>query len=155
MRRLLLLTSLLSATSLSSGCSSLSSKQAWVEIKGQRFMVEVVTTHEDRNRGLMFRDSLAEDSGMLFVHEAEQPMAYWMKNTKIPLDIIYFSADKKLVSAQERVPPCSAGDQCPPFPSDGNAKFVLELNAGSVEKYQFKKGDVMITADGIPETGSP
>lgn len=139
---------------LSTGCSSHSPK-SWVEVKGKRFVVEVMTTHDGRSRGLMFRDSLEDGNGMLFVHEAEQPMSYWMKNTKIPLDIIYFDANKKLVSVQQRVPPCTDGDRCPNFPSEADAKFVLELNAGSFEKHQFSKGDVIVFADDIPETGAP
>ena len=58
-----------------------------------------------------------------------------MKNTKIPLDILYFDQDRKLVSVQQRVPPCSLGDRCPPFPSEGPALYVLELNAGTVEAW--------------------
>jgi uncharacterized protein len=145
---------LLALAAITSACSSAPAK-SWVEINGKRFNVEVMTTNEGRNRGLMFRDSMPETDGMLFVHENSAPRAYWMKNTKIPLDIIYFDENKKLISAQERVPPCTAGDKCPPFPSEGNTQFVLELKAGSMEKYQFKKGDVLKTADDIPNVGSP
>jgi uncharacterized protein len=145
---------LIAFASITTACSS-SPIKSWVEINGKRFNVEVMTTNDGRNRGLMFRDSMPETDGMLFVHENAAPRAYWMKNTKIPLDIIFFSTDKKLVSAQERVPACTAGDQCPPFRSEGDAQFVLELNAGSMEKYQFKKGDTLKTADDIPNVGSP
>src|SRR5687767_449649 len=116
----------------SAGCATAAS-EAWVELKGQRFSVEVANDDTERARGLMFRDELAADRGMIFVHDAEEPQAYWMKNTKIPLDIFYFDSARKLVSVQERVPPCSLGDGCPPFPSDGPAKYVLELNAGAAE----------------------
>lgn len=135
-------------------CSSLQSKP-WVEIRGQRFPVEVADNFEERQRGLMFRDELAKDTGMLFIHTAEEPQAYWMKNTKIPLDILYFSKDLKLVSAQERVPPCSAGDRCPPYPSEGAALYVLELNAGSVELFKIQRGDVMKVAPAINLTATP
>lgn len=135
-------------------CSGLQSKP-WVEIRGQRFPVEVADNFEERQRGLMFRDELAKDTGMLFIHAAEEPQAYWMKNTHIPLDILYFSKDLKLVSAQERVPPCSAGDRCPPYPSEGPAMFVLELNAGSVELFKIQPGDVMKVSPDINLTATP
>lgn len=121
-------------------CSGMQSK-SWVEIKGQRFPVEIADTNEERNRGLMFRDTLEKNTGMLFIHDSEQPQAYWMKNTLIPLDILYFNKERKLISAQERVPPCSAGDRCPPYPSDGAALYVLELNAGSVELFKIEPGE--------------
>lgn len=135
-------------------CSGLQSK-SWVEIRGQRFPVEVADNFEERQRGLMFRDELAKDTGMLFIHVVEEPQAYWMKNTNIPLDILYFSKDLKLVSAQERVPPCSAGDRCPPYPSEGAAMFVLELNAGSVELFKIQPGDVMKVSSDINLTATP
>ena len=135
-------------------CSGLPSK-SWVEIRGQRFPVEVADNFDERQRGLMFRDELAKNTGMLFIHAEEEPQAYWMKNTHIPLDILYFSKDLKLVSAQERVPPCSAGDRCPPYPSEGPALFVLELNAGSVELFKIQPGDVMKVSPDINLTATP
>lgn len=135
-------------------CSELQSKP-WVEIHGKRFTVEVADSFEERQRGLMFRDELAKDTGMLFIHDVEEPQAYWMKNTHIPLDILYFSKDRKLVSAQERVPPCSAGDRCPPYASEGDALYVLELNAGSVELFKIKAGDVMKISPDIDLKATP
>ncbi len=135
-------------------CSALQSKP-WVEIRGQRFTVEVADTFEERQRGLMFRDELAKDTGMLFIHATEEPQAYWMKNTHIPLDILYFGKDRKLVSAQQRVPPCSAGDRCPPYPSEGDALYVLELNAGSVELFKIQTGDEMKISPDIDLTATP
>ena len=81
----------------------------WVELQGQRFVVEVADDNEERARGLMFRDSMDEGRGMLFIHDSEMNLAYWMKNTKIPLDILYFDSDRRLVSQQRDVPPCSSG----------------------------------------------
>ncbi len=135
-------------------CSALQSKP-WVEIKGQRFTIEVADSFAERERGLMFRDSLEKDNGMLFIHDTEEPQAYWMKNTKIPLDILYFNKDRKLVSAQERVPPCSAGDRCPPYASEGAALYVLELNAGSVELLKIKAGDEMKISPNVKLSATP
>ncbi len=135
------------------GCAT--DGQAWVELNGQRFEVEVADDDAERNRGLMFRESLAEGSGMLFVHDAERPLAYWMKNTRIPLDIFYFDASRRLVSVSRGVPPCSLGDSCPPYPSSAPALYVLELNAGQASALGAKAGDTLTLGPGIPERGEP
>lgn len=131
-----------------SGCANAGSG-AWVELKGHRYTVEIADSDAERARGLMFRDTLDADHGMLFIHDAEEPQAYWMKNTKIPLDILYFDHERHLVSMQQRVPACSAGDQCPPYGSDGNALYVLELNAGQAAGLGVKAGDPLVFGPGI------
>jgi len=136
-----------------SGCASGSSP--WIEIKGQRFSVEVSDDHSERARGLMFRDRLEPGTGMLFVHADEQPLAYWMKNTRIALDIFYFDAARRLVSVSRGVPPCSLGDRCPPYPSTGPAQYVLELNAGQANALGIAPGDEIVFGPGIPERGAP
>ena len=133
---------LLLATLCLPACAS-GSGTPWVEVKGKRFLVEVADDDAERSRGLMFRDSLAADHGMLFVHERDEPQAYWMKNTKIALDILYFDSARKLVSVQKRVPPCSGGDRCPPYPSEGSVRYVLELNAGAADAMGLAKGDAI------------
>lgn len=135
------------------GCATDSGQ--WVELRGQRFTVEVADDHDERARGLMFREQLADGTGMLFVHDAPRPLAYWMKNTKIPLDIFYFDASRKLVSVSRNVPPCSLGDRCPPYPSAGPALYVLELNAGQAGKLGAQPGDEIVFGPGIPERGKP
>lgn len=120
------------------GCAS--GRGDWVELAGQRYTVEIADDDAERARGLMFRDALGEGTGMLFIHERTEPQAYWMKNTRIALDILYFDDDLKLVSQQRDVPPCSAGDRCPPYPSDSPARFVLELNAGEAERLGLEDG---------------
>jgi uncharacterized membrane protein (UPF0127 family) len=133
---------------LNSACAT-ASNDPWVELKGKRFTVEVADDDAERARGLMFRDQMAADHAMIFVHDTEEPQAYWMKNTKIALDILYFDHSLKLVSAQERVPPCSLGDRCPPFASEGPALYVLELNAGTAEALGVKAGDELVLGPGI------
>lgn len=131
---------LLAALPALSGAGCANADETWVELAGQRYVVELADDDAERARGLMFRDALAEDAGMLFVHEREEPQAYWMKNTRIALDILYFDARRKLVSQQRDVPPCSAGNACPPYPSEGPALYVLELNAGEAEKLGLRDG---------------
>lgn len=122
----------------------------WVEIGGQRYTVEIADTDEARARGLMFRDHLAEGHGMLFIHEREAPLAYWMKNTRIPLDILYFDSQRRLVSQQRDVPPCSAGAQCPPYPSRAPARYVLEVNAGEAARLGLEDGQELVFGPGVP-----
>lgn len=133
---------------LTSACAT-TSNEPWVELKGKRFIVEVADDDAERARGLMFRDQMDADHGMIFVHDAEAPQSYWMKNTKIALDILYFDQSLKLVSAQERVPPCSLGDRCPPFSSEVPALYVLELNAGTAETLGVQAGDELVLGPGI------
>ena len=134
---------------LTAGCAT-AGGDAWVELKGKRFAVEVADDPAERERGLMFRDELADGHGMIFVHDFEEPQAYWMKNTRIALDILYFDHSRKLVSAQRRVPPCSAGDRCPPFASEGPALYVLELNAGVADALGVLAGDELAFGPAIP-----
>ena len=145
MRRIVLLPLLACAMS---GCAGAS--QPWVELGGKRYAVELADDDAERARGLMFLDSMADDRGMLFIHDAQEPQAYWMKNTKIALDILYFDNDRKLVSQQRDVPPCSLGDACPPYPSDAPARYVLELNAGEAARLGLKDGAELIFGPDVP-----
>ncbi|HSX64040.1 MAG TPA: DUF192 domain-containing protein, partial [Pseudoxanthomonas sp.] len=104
-----------------------------------------------RARGLMFRDELAAGTGMLFIHDREEPQAYWMKNTRIPLDILYFDNDRKLVAQQRDVPPCSAGNACPSYPSKRPARYVLELNAGEAARLKLENGAELHLGRDIPK----
>ena len=133
---------------LLSACAS--ARTPWVEIAGERFQVEVADDDDERARGLMFRDAMPADHGMLFIHDRQEPQAYWMKNTRIPLDILYFDSGRRLVSQQRDVPPCSAGDRCPPYPSRGPARYVLELNAGQAARLGLEDGAELRFGPGIP-----
>lgn len=113
-----------------------------VTLHGQRFSVELATNEAAREHGLMMRTSLAPDHGMLFVFPDTAPRGFWMKNTLIPLDILYFDARGKLVSAQLDVPPCRA-DPCPVYPSAGPARYVLELSAGTARRIGVRDGDAL------------
>jgi hypothetical protein len=137
---------LLAACTLSA-CAG--ARQPWVELAGHRYTVELAKDDAERARGLMFRDAMPTDRGMLFIHDTQEPQAYWMKNTKIPLDILYFDNDLKLVSQQRDVPPCSLGDGCPPYPSNAPARYVLELNAGQAETLKLQDGAALKFGPGI------
>ena len=134
---------------LLAGCAS--AKGPWVELNGKRYNVEIADDDAERARGLMFRDSMEESHGMLFIHDVEAPQAYWMKNTHIPLDILYFDDARRLVSQQRDVPPCSLGDACPPYPSTAPARYVLELNAGEAAKLELETGAELRFGPGVTQ----
>lgn len=146
MRRPALYPALIASCLLATACAS---DRHWVEIGGERFTVEVADDDQERTRGLMFRDALEDGHGMLFIHDREERQAYWMKNTRIPLDILYFNASLELVSQQRDVPPCSAGDRCPPYPSRAPALYVLELNAGEARRLKLEDGATLALGPGI------
>lgn len=103
----------------------------------QSFMVEVADTDRERQYGLMCRRSLAADRGMLFVFPSARPQVFWMRNTLIPLDIIYIGANGKVVSISRNVRPLDENGA----PSIGPAKFVLELAAGRAGQIGLLPGD--------------
>lgn len=138
---------------LAAGCAS--GSDLWVEVGGARYAVEIADDNAERSRGLMFRDQMAAGHGMLFIHDREEPQAYWMKNTRIPLDILYFDEARVLVSQQRDVPPCSAGNACPSYPSDEPARYVLELNAGEAEKLGLRDGHELTLGPGIVVPSAP
>lgn len=145
-RLLTLALALPAAASLLSGCAA--SGAPWVELKGQRYGVELAMDDEARQRGLMFRDRMDADRGMLFVFEREEAQAFWMRNTRIPLDILYFDGALRFVSVAAGAPPCTT-QTCPSYPSLGPARFVLELNAGHARRLGLVPGDALTLAPEI------
>lgn len=99
--------------------------------------IEIADTEFDRETGLMYRNAMKNDRGMLFVFQDEAPRYFYMKNTEIPLDIIYLDADQKIVSIQKNAEPFNEAS----LPSEGPAKFVLEVNAGLSDTWNLSKGD--------------
>ncbi|OGJ56925.1 hypothetical protein A2635_04050 [Candidatus Peribacteria bacterium RIFCSPHIGHO2_01_FULL_51_9] len=100
-----------------------------------RVQVEVADEPAERARGLMFREDLPEGHGMLFVFDEPAAQSFWMKNTRIPLDIIFFDAEGLFVSLAT-MEPCTA-DPCPLFHSQDVAKYALEVPAGFLEQYRI------------------
>lgn len=112
----------------------------WVELKGQRYSIEIVEDDASRAQGLMDRTEMAADHGMLFVFQDDVPRTFWMKSTKIPLDMLFFDSKLRLVSVQRDVPPCLA-DPCRGYSSGAPARYVLELNAGHATNLGLHPGD--------------
>ena len=109
-----------------------------VTAKGRvRFQVEIAASHAEQERGLMFRKALAADRGMLFTYARPQPVAYWMKNTLIPLDIIFIAPDGRVLSIARNAQPHSET----PIASGGRVLGVLELSGGRAAQLGLLPGD--------------
>lgn len=109
--------------------------------QGAVIMAELAETVEERARGLMFRPSLERNRGMLFTFAEPQQWSFWMKNTRISLDIIWMDGNKKIVHIERRVPICHRTDDgCPQYQPNENALYVLELAAGSAEALKLDRG---------------
>lgn len=120
------------------GVQKLETGTVWNEKKS--FTVEIAKTETERDRGLMFRKELANDRGMLFVFDKEGVYPFWMKNTFIPLDMIWMDSSGKIVFIGKNIQPCKTLI-CPSVIPEGKAKYVLEINAGLSEKIGWKAGD--------------
>ena len=101
------------------------------------FEVEIATTPEQHAQGLMFRRKLAPDAGMLFLYKTPGQVMMWMKNTVIPLDMVFIAPDRKVVRIEERTVPYSLKT----LSSGGSVQAVLELNAGAASRIGLKPGD--------------
>lgn len=109
-----------------------------------KFAIELATNDAQREQGLMFRQAMAPDAGMLFLYDTSQPVVMWMENTYIPLDMLFIAADGHIVNIRQRAVPHSREN----IPSDGPVKAVLELNGGTVSRLGLKPGD-MVTGPGL------
>jgi uncharacterized membrane protein (UPF0127 family) len=105
-------------------------------------VVEVASDDATREQGLMYRDHMAEDRGMIFLFPQVGEYPFWMKNTLIPLDMIWIDSDHRIVHIAHDVPPCKA-DPCPNYPPNAKAASVLELAGGVAAKHHLKDGDVL------------
>jgi uncharacterized membrane protein (UPF0127 family) len=103
----------------------------------QVFSVEMATTEEEKQTGLMYRKELADGKGMLFDFSPEQQVSMWMKNTYVSLDMIFIRADGRILRIAENTEPLSTRI----ISSGGLAKGVLEVVAGTAQKYGIKPGD--------------
>ncbi|MCG8360079.1 MAG: DUF192 domain-containing protein [Kiloniellales bacterium] len=101
------------------------------------FEVELALTQEQQAQGLMFRRTLAENAGMLFVYKPAREISMWMKNTMIPLDMLFIASDGQIVKIVERTVPLSEKI----VESDQRVQAVLELNAGTASRLGIKPGD--------------
>lgn len=125
------------------------SSSATAEINGQIFNLSVVKNDEARMKGLSNRKSLDENKGMLFIFDEKGKYKFWMKDVEFPLDIIYIS-DDKIVDIIKNAPPQSGIEdnvELIIYEPKSESNFVLEINGGLSEKYEFKDGDIVIFED--------
>ncbi len=118
---------------------------------GTRVAVEIADTDAARQRGLMFRSSLGANEGMIFVFDAPGFYAFWMKNTLIPLDMLWLDPEGRVVSIASSVPPCTA-DPCPSYAPEGDALYVVEVAGGFTRQHGVKAGD-RLRLEGVPTSG--
>ena len=104
--------------------------------------VEIAANDELRARGLMFRDRLDADRGMLFLFPGESVLSFWMKNYRIPLDMIFMDSSRRIVGISENVPPCKF-DPCPSYGPGVASRYVLEVGGGVARQHGLKTGDVL------------
>ena len=106
---------------------------------GVSFEVELARTDDEQHTGLMNREFMPENHGMIFIFKENGPKTFWMKNTLIPLDMVFLDGNMTVVEIKTNVPPCKA-DPCETYPSENPAMYVVELNAGASEKKNIKVG---------------
>lgn len=109
---------------------------------GFRLQLELAVTPEEVAQGLMFRPSLPEDQGMLFLFEVERVPSFWMKHTMIPLDLLFLDRAGAIVDLVENARPCAA-DPCPQYVPSRAVSAVLEVGAGTVARHALKVGDTL------------
>lgn len=102
--------------------------------------IEIADNEFETQTGLMYRETMKPNHGMLFIFPDSRPRSFYMKNTRIPLDLIYLNSEKKVVSFQENAKPFDESS----LPSNAAAKYVLEVNAGLAKQWQLEVGDTMI-----------
>jgi hypothetical protein len=136
---------LLALADLCCASSPAASRFMTIFVQDKPFKVEIADTPEKHALGLMHRRYLKSDYGMLFVFSDDQERSFWMKNTLIPLDMIFINAAGQVVDLFHSVPPCP-GDPCPSYTSALPARYVLELAAGQAKKLELKVGDKIFMA---------
>lgn len=123
------------------GCSSNAAQNAnRICFSNACVHVEVVQKMEELRKGLQFRERLDPNSGMLFIFPQSRRHAFWMKDTLIPLDMVWMDYARRVVHIERDVPPCQK-DPCPSYTPSQEALYVLEVNAGHTTALGLKVGD--------------
>ena len=117
-----------------------------LSIAGHKVVAEVAATDDARTTGLMYRFSLLPDHGMLFVFAAPQPLAFWMRNTYVPLSIAFIGADGRILNIEDMAPRTDDS-----HPSRGAALYTLEMKKGWFADHDIKAGDRVEGLDKAPK----
>ncbi|MEM0441006.1 MAG: DUF192 domain-containing protein [Candidatus Caldarchaeum sp.] len=124
---------------------------SYVEVGRFRVYVEVAEDDVEKARGLSGRESLPPDWGMLFIFDRPGMYSFWMYEMRFPIDIIWINETFHIVFMVENAPPCLPSDVCVPYAPNAQAKYVLEINAGLVERYGIKVGDRVVFSSGLAD----
>lgn len=124
-----------------------------VNFGGHTFELELAKTPQQWQKGLSQRTTIPTNGGMLFVLPMEQPLQFWMKDTLIPLDIIYFNSNGSFNSVHTNVPPCKlpkyTSSYCPTYPSKSNARYVVELKGGTLKQFNIEPKTLHLSTKGL------
>lgn len=123
-------------------------------VGGQVFRLEVARTPQDRARGLMGRESLARDAAMIFVYADEAHRSFWMKNTLIPLDIIFIDSELTVVDVQTMRPEHETAPDLPVYTSDAPALYAVEVSEGRAAGCGIEPGDTVTLVNLMPGVSS-
>ena len=127
----------------SDGLNALNSREVTLP-DGKVILAETAIRPEDLAKGLMYRDTLPVNRGMIFFHTAESLYPYWMKNCKIALDMIWMDKARRIVEIAANVPPCPPEtENCPSNGGHEKAIYVLELGSGQASKHGLNKGQII------------
>lgn len=116
-----------------------SERQNRVCFENKCFNVELAIQNEEQKLGLMFREILRQNEGMLFIFEEKGKYGFWMKNMLFPLDIIWINENQEIIFTARNMQPCV--ERCRTIIPDKKAKYVLEVNAGTIEKLDINLRD--------------
>lgn len=126
------------------GCAKSAYPQTTVTINDYQLVVDEAITDEQQTRGLAVKKQLAEDQGMLFMYDHEQPLAFWMKDMRFPIDIIWLDGQKRVVHIEQNLAPCLPNRDCPSYLPTENAQYVLETVAGFTQKHHVVIGQTVV-----------
>ncbi len=124
---------------LLTGCNA-QPKQNKACFKNTCYIVELAISEEEKTNGLKKRETLDKDKGMLFVFDGRSSQKFWMKDTVIPLDMLWLDYDGKIVYIEHAASPCEK-DPCPVFGPNARASYVLEINAAQAAEHDMRVGD--------------
>lgn len=120
---------------------------------GHSFALEVARTPQQWQKGLSQRNTLLKNQGMVFIFPTEQPLQFWMKDTLIPLDIIYFNSNGSFNAVHKNAPPCKlpkyTTSYCPTYSSVGNAQYVVELKGGTLDQLKIAPTTLRLSTKGL------
>jgi len=115
-----------------------------IDLNGTKYNFEIARTLPQKSKGLMNRDKLKSNTGMLFVSEFDMPQVFWMKNTLIPLDMIFVKSDGTILNILTASPePGTPDNKLKLYQSSSPAKYVIEINSGDSQKLKLLPGDII------------